>query len=79
MFNNAGIANSQVRSVDLSEEEWDRVIDVNLKSVFLGIKYAVPELKKSGGGSIINTSSLLGLKGRNIKRLTMHPKLVSYC
>lgn len=52
MFNNAGIANSEVRSVDLSEEEWDRVIDVNLKGVFLGIKHAVPELKKSGGGAI---------------------------
>jgi NAD(P)-dependent dehydrogenase (short-subunit alcohol dehydrogenase family) len=64
MFNNAGIANSEVRSVDLAEEEWDRVIDVNLKGVFLGIKYAVPELKKSGGGAIINTSSLLGLKGK---------------
>lgn len=64
LFNNAGIANSEVRSVDLDEEEWDRVIDINLKGVFLGIKYAVPELIKSGGGSIINTSSLLGLKGK---------------
>ncbi|PLS02774.1 SDR family NAD(P)-dependent oxidoreductase [Neobacillus cucumis] len=64
MFNNAGIGNSEVRSVDLSVEEWDRVIDINLKGVFLGIKYAVPELIKSGGGSIINTSSLLGLKGQ---------------
>lgn len=64
LFNNAGIGNSEVRSVDISEEEWDRVIDINLKGVFLGIKYAIPELKKSGGGSIINTSSLLGLKGQ---------------
>jgi len=50
--------------VDLAEEEWDRVVDINLKGVFLGIKYAVPEISKSGGGSIINTSSLLGLKGQ---------------
>ncbi|WP_040208749.1 SDR family NAD(P)-dependent oxidoreductase [Neobacillus jeddahensis] len=64
LFNNAGISNSEVRSVDLSEEEWDRVVDINLKGVFLGIKYAVPELIKAGGGSIINTSSLLGLKGQ---------------
>ncbi|MFL6562845.1 MAG: SDR family NAD(P)-dependent oxidoreductase, partial [Bacillus sp. (in: firmicutes)] len=64
MFNNAGVGNSEVRSVDLSEEEWDRVIDINLKGVFLGIKYAVPELIKAGGGAIINTSSLLGLKGQ---------------
>ncbi|MDZ5472639.1 glucose 1-dehydrogenase [Bacillus sp. 31A1R] len=64
LFNNAGIGNSPLTSVDMSEEEWDRVIDINLKSVFLGMKYAVPEMKKSGGGSIINTSSLLGLKGQ---------------
>lgn len=64
LFNNAGIGNSEVKGIDLSEDEWDRVIDVNLKSVFLGIKYAVPELKKSNGGAIINTSSLLGLKGQ---------------
>ncbi len=64
LFNNAGVANSEVRSVDLSEDEWDHVVDINLKGVFLGIKYAVPELIKSGGGAIINTSSLLGLKGK---------------
>jgi NAD(P)-dependent dehydrogenase (short-subunit alcohol dehydrogenase family) len=64
LFTNAGVGNSEVRSVDLSEEEWDRVIDINLKGVFLGIKYAIPELIKAGGGAIINTSSLLGLKGQ---------------
>lgn len=64
LVNNAGIGHSEVRSVDLAEEEWDHVIDINLKGVFLGIKYAVPELIKSGGGAIINTSSLLGLKGK---------------
>lgn len=66
LFNNAGVGNSEVRSVDLEEDEWDSVIDINLKSVFLGIKYAVPELIKSGKGVIINTSSLLGLKGRKL-------------
>jgi len=64
LFNNAGVGNSEVRSIDLAEEEWDRVIDINLKGVFLGIKYAIPELIKAGGGAIINTSSLLGLKGQ---------------
>ncbi|MFD1737344.1 SDR family NAD(P)-dependent oxidoreductase [Bacillus salitolerans] len=64
LVNNAGISNSNVKSIDLSEEEWDQVIDINLKGVFLGIKYAVPEMIKNGGGSIINTSSLLGLKGQ---------------
>jgi NAD(P)-dependent dehydrogenase (short-subunit alcohol dehydrogenase family) len=64
LFNNAGIGNPNVKSVDLAEEEWDQIIDINLKGVFLGIKYAVPEMKKTGGGAIINTSSLLGIKGQ---------------
>lgn len=64
LVNNAGISNSEVRSMDMTEEEWDRVIDINLKSVFLGIKYAAPEMMKKGSGSIINTASLLGLKGQ---------------
>ncbi|MBM7691330.1 NAD(P)-dependent dehydrogenase (short-subunit alcohol dehydrogenase family) [Peribacillus deserti] len=64
LFNNAGIGHSEVKGTDLEEEEWDRVIDINLKGVWLGIKHAVPRLIESGGGSIINTSSLLGLKGQ---------------
>lgn len=64
LFNNAGIGNSELKSVEISEEEWDRVVDVNLKGVFLGIKFAVPEMIKCGGGSIINTSSVLGLRGQ---------------
>ncbi|MDQ0153932.1 SDR family NAD(P)-dependent oxidoreductase [Robertmurraya andreesenii] len=64
LVNNAGIGNSEVRSMDLSEEEWDRVIDVNLKSVFLGMKFAAPEMIKKGSGAIVNTASLLGLKGQ---------------
>lgn len=64
LMNNAGISNSEVRSVDLDESEWDSVMNINLKSVYLGIKYAIPELIKSGSGVIINTSSLLGLKGK---------------
>lgn len=64
LVNNAGISNSEVKSIEMAEEEWDRVIDINLKSVFLGIKYAVPEMIKKGSGSIINTASLLGLKGQ---------------
>lgn len=64
LFNNAGIGHPAVRSVDLEEEDWDKVIGINLKGVFLGIKYAIPELSKAGGGAIINTSSLLGLKGQ---------------
>ena len=63
LYNNAGINNSEKRLADLDVEEWDRVIDVNLKSVFLGIKYVVPAMIKQGGGVIINTASVLGFKG----------------
>ena len=46
-----------------TEEAWDRVLDVNLKAIFLVCKYAVPELLAAGGGSIVNVSSVLGLVG----------------
>ena len=62
LFNNAGIQFA-LPVTDVPEEEWDRLIDTNLKGVFLGCKYAIPEMVKQGGGSIVNTSSLLGLRG----------------
>ena len=62
MVNNAGIsAHGMIE--DVTVEEWDRVMDVNAKGVFLGTKTAIPELRKAGGGSIINISSQLGLVG----------------
>lgn len=64
LFNNAGVGNSEKKLADMTVEEWDYVVDINLKGVFLGMKYAIPEMEKRGGGSIINTSSLLGLKGK---------------
>lgn len=64
LFNNAGVGNSELRIADMSAEEWDRVVDINLKGVFLGMKYAIPHMEQRGGGSIINTSSLLGFKGK---------------
>lgn len=64
LFNNAGIGNSQLKLAELSVEEWDRVLNVNLKGVFLGMKYAIPRMIERGGGSIINTSSVLGVKGK---------------
>ncbi len=48
---------------DCTEEGWDRTIALNLKSVFLGCKYAIPEMLKGGAGSIVNLSSVLGLVG----------------
>ena len=58
LFNNAGIAELEMTPTpEIKEENWDKVIAINLKGVFLGMKYAIPEMLKSGGGSIINTAS----------------------
>ena len=50
-------------AADCTEEAWDKVLDLNLKTVFLGCKYAIPEMLKNGGGAIVNLSSVLGLVG----------------
>jgi len=64
IFNNAGIFPDADGSVtETSEETWDLVMNVNLKSVFLGCKYAIPALLRAGGGSIINTASFVALIG----------------
>jgi len=62
LFNNAGIEFG-LPVTQVPEEEWDRLIDINLKGVFLGCKYAIPEMLKTGGGSIVNTASVAGLRG----------------
>src|SRR5579859_605198 len=62
LVNNAGILNTKGIS-DTSEEEWDAIINVNQKGVWLGTKVAIPAMKKRGGGSIINISSIYGLIG----------------
>jgi len=62
LFNNAGIEGPEGSLWKMKENDWNRVIDVNLKSVFLGCKYAIPQMKKTKG-SIINTASELGLVG----------------
>ncbi len=62
LVNNAGIANSGGVE-DTSEEEWDSVINVNQKGVWLGMKFAVPAMRKRGGGSIVNISSIYGIIG----------------
>lgn len=63
LVNNAGIAVWGTND-DTTEEIWDTVMDVNAKGVFLGTKHVIPEMKKSGGGSIINISSISGLVGQ---------------
>jgi NAD(P)-dependent dehydrogenase (short-subunit alcohol dehydrogenase family) len=63
LVNNAGIAGVSKPTHEVTEEEWDRVQAVNVKGVFFGVKHAVPHLKRAGGGSIINLSSIYGLIG----------------
>ena len=64
LVNNAGV--SAVGGIeDTTVEEWDRVMAVNAKGVFLGTKYAIPAMQRSGGGSIINISSQLGIVAMN--------------
>ena len=62
LVNNAGIFRTEGVE-QTSEELWDRVLAINAKGVFLGTKHAIPELRKAGGGSIVNISSVAGLVG----------------
>jgi NAD(P)-dependent dehydrogenase (short-subunit alcohol dehydrogenase family) len=62
LFNNAGVFVPKT-VVDTTEEEWDWVVDVCLKGVFFGCKYAIPHMIKQGGGVIINTASGAGIEG----------------
>ena len=62
LVNNAGIFRTEGVE-ETSEELWDQVMEINAKGVFLGTKQAIPELRKSGGGSIVNISSVAGLVG----------------
>ncbi|MCK9506683.1 MAG: SDR family oxidoreductase, partial [Porticoccaceae bacterium] len=61
--NNAGIAHGKKRLTDFSEEEWDRVLDINLKGVWLCMKHEIPELLKQPVAAIVNTASISGLVG----------------
>jgi len=61
-FNNAGVVVMK-STVDCTEEEWDHVISVNLKGVWLCMKYEIPQMLKQGRGAIVNTSSVVGLIG----------------
>jgi cyclopentanol dehydrogenase len=60
LVNNAGIA-IRVAIEATSEDEWDRIMAINMKGVFLGTKYAIPAMRRAGGGSIINISSGAGI------------------
>ena len=70
LFNNAGIMHSDDSDAVFTDEEiWDLTMNVNLKSVFLGCKYGIPALQRAGGGSIINTASLVAVMGSGAPQL----------
>ena len=62
-FNNAGSEQPIAATADLTEQEWNRIVDINLRGVFLCMKYEIPLMLRNGGGVIVNTSSGAGVKG----------------
>jgi NAD(P)-dependent dehydrogenase (short-subunit alcohol dehydrogenase family) len=71
LFNNAGISPDDDASIlDTSVEAWDRVQNVNLKSVFLCCKFGIPHLLDNGGGSIINTASFVAVMGAAVSQIS---------
>jgi NAD(P)-dependent dehydrogenase (short-subunit alcohol dehydrogenase family) len=71
LFNNAGISPDDDRSIlDTSVESWDKVQNVNLKSVFLCCKFGIPHLLDNGGGSIINTASFVAVMGAAVSQIS---------
>jgi NAD(P)-dependent dehydrogenase (short-subunit alcohol dehydrogenase family) len=71
LFNNAGIEGEQAPTAEAALENWDRVIDVNLKGVFLGMKHGIKAMLAHGGGTVINNASVAGLVG--------FPGIPAYC
>jgi NAD(P)-dependent dehydrogenase (short-subunit alcohol dehydrogenase family) len=61
-FNNAGAEQEPKPTAEISEEEWDRILTINLRGVFLCLKYEIPLMLQHGGGAIVNTSSGAGIK-----------------
>ena len=61
LVNNAAIVIQKSAIEDRTADEWDRIFEVNAKGVFLGTKHAIPEMRKAGGGSIVNISSVAGI------------------
>jgi len=63
LVNNAGIAGPNKPTHEIDAQEWDNLMNVNVKGVFLCTKYAIPHMKKNKGGSIVNLSSIYGIVG----------------
>ena len=62
-FNNAGIEGISGLGIEQTEENWHKIIDTNLKGVWLSMKYEIPQMLKQGGGTIVNNASVAGLLG----------------
>ncbi|MDV2996816.1 MAG: 2,5-dichloro-2,5-cyclohexadiene-1,4-diol dehydrogenase [Chroococcidiopsis sp. SAG 2025] len=65
-FNNAGVEQKNLATAEIEAQEWDRIVDINLRGVFLCLKHEIPLMLKQGGGAIVNTSSgagVIGIKG----------------
>jgi NAD(P)-dependent dehydrogenase (short-subunit alcohol dehydrogenase family) len=75
-FNNAGVEPKKiVATADVEEEEWDRIINIDLRGVFLCMKHEIPLMLKQGGGAIVNTSSgagIIGIKGNPVYTAAKH-------
>lgn len=71
LFNNAGIEGDQAPTAEATVDNWDRVIGINLKGVFLGMKHGIAAMLRGGGGSVINNASVAGLVG--------FPGIPAYC
>jgi NAD(P)-dependent dehydrogenase (short-subunit alcohol dehydrogenase family) len=63
LFNNAGIEGEQAPTADATTDNWERVIAINLKGVFLGLKHGLQAMLRTGGGSIVNNASVAGIVG----------------
>src|SRR4051794_39485768 len=71
LYNNAGIDGDFFPVGELPEESWDKVQNINLRGVYLGLRYGIPAMLASGGGSIINTASMAAT--------VAFPTMASYC
>ena len=75
LVNNAGISGANKPTHEVSEQEWDKLMAVNVKGVFFCTKHAIPYMKAARRGSIINLSSIYGLVGAGDSLRTMPPKV----
>lgn len=63
-FNNAGVEGSGLSTIDETEQSWDRIIDTNLKGIWLCMRYEIRQMLQQGSGAIVNAASIAGLVGR---------------